>query len=747
MVVVTLMLFLCPLLRGQSVPIGIWQEHFPWRKALFTGNYGDHVFCVTGSGLFSVSVPGNEISRLHKMNGLSATGIVAAGMEESSGKIVLVYADGGIDIVVENEVFYIPDLKLATGYTNKSVYHVSCSNNKAYLSTGFGILVLNLSGFETEDTWLPAPGGVQSRINQFLPTPSYFYAATQNGGLRAPSSTTNPADFAAWEKIPGLPDQPFQALGIWNNVLYACSGNTVYRENNGTFSVFYQNTQNISSIKIAGNRMAVIENTRISLLEENGSVQEIFTYPNAAPTDIIRADNAWWIADKENGLQRRTGASVESFTPNGPYDIVEGSMAHNGQHLSASFGKVLPDGNGAGKQTGFGVYTNGIWTNYVPGQGNMPSSFPDVNTTAFHPANGYIYAGSSGGGLLELHPDGNTNLIPGTPPNANAPLQQRVHGLSFDRNGLLWLAADGASNPIAVLLKNNTIFSFPIPFTIPGNRVSQIVEDDAGQLWIISPNGNGLLCLNHNNTPDVPGDDRWRLFRAGQGNGNLPDNNVHTIAKDRNGFIWIGTNRGIGVMQCASLAISTNCEVVLPIVQQDNFAGYLFQNEQVKSIAVDGANRKWVGTNNGVWLIDAAGEKIISRFTEDNSPLPSNSILSITINGKDGTVFIATANGLCSFRGTATEAGTEGYTAKIFPNPVSPGYTGTIAIKELPRDAIVKITEPNGRLVFQTKALGGQAVWNGRDYRGNRVASGVYLVLATDEERKEHLAGKIVIVR
>ena len=200
-------------------------------------------------------------------------------------------------------------------------------------------------------------------------------------------------------------------------------------------------------------------------------------------------------------------------------------------------------------------------------------------------------------------------------------------------------------------------------------------------------------------------------------------------------------------MQCAPLAISSNCEVVLPIVQQDNFAGYLFQNEQVKSIAVDGANRKLVGTNNGVWLIDAAGEKIISRFTEDNSPLPSNSILSITINGKDGTVFIATANGLCSFRGTATEAGTEGYTAKIFPNPVPSGYTGTIAIKELPRDAIVKITEPNGRLVFQTKALGGQAVWNGRDYRGNRVASGVYLVLATDEERKEHLAGKIVIVR
>ncbi|MCM5529506.1 two-component regulator propeller domain-containing protein [Parasegetibacter sp. NRK P23] len=742
-----LMVFGCHLLYGQQVPIGVWQEHFSWRKAHFTGTSDNKVFCVTSSGLFSVSLPGNELTRLHKMNGLSATGVTAAGMEENSGTIVLVYADGGIDIVTENSIAYIPDLKLATGYPDKSVYHVSCRNNKAYLSTGFGILVLDLLRRETQDTWLPAPGGVPARINQLLPTSAFFYAATENGVLRTAAATPNPADFAAWEKLPGIPDQPIRSLAVWSNVLFACSGNTIYRENNGIFTVFYQSDQVISTIKVVENILVAIESTRIVFLTENGSVRDVITYPDAAPSDITFSDNAWWIADKENGLQRRAGANTTDFTPNGPHDIVEGNMRHNGAQLAAAFGKVFPNGTGAGKRTGFGVYTNGTWTNHIPGSGNMPAEFPDVNVTAFHPTNGNIYAGSSGGGLLELRTNGSTSLLPGVPSNQQNPQEQRVHGLVFDRNSFLWIAASGAANPIAVLLKNNAIASVPMPFSLSGNLVSQMVEDDAGQLWIVSPNGNGLVCFNHNNTPEVAADDRWRLFQAGQGNGNLPDNTVHTIAKDRNGFIWIGTNRGIGVMQCAPLALSTNCEVVLPIVQQDNFAGYLFQNEQVKAIAVDGANRKWIGTTNGVWLVDAAGDKVISRFTEVNSPLPSNNVLSITINGSDGTVFIATSNGLCSFRGTATEAKTEAYSAKIFPNPVPSGYNRTIAIKELPRDAIVKITEPNGRLVFQTKALGGQAVWNGRDYRGNRVASGVYLVLVTDEERKENLAGKIVLIR
>jgi hypothetical protein len=161
---------------------------------------------------------------------------------------------------------------------------------------------------------------------------------------------------------------------------------------------------------------------------------------------------------------------------------------------------------------------------------------------------------------------------------------------------------------------------------------------------------------------------------------------------------------------------------------------------------VDGADRKWIGTKNGAWLISNEGERVIYRFTETNSPLLGNDVRSIAINGKTGEVYFATANGICSFRSTATEGGERNENVLVFPNPVPPGYNGTIAIRGLVNNAIVKITELDGRLVYQTRALGGQAVWNGRDYRGRIISSGVYLVLVSGDGRKENLVTKIIFL-
>jgi hypothetical protein len=164
------------------------------------------------------------------------------------------------------------------------------------------------------------------------------------------------------------------------------------------------------------------------------------------------------------------------------------------------------------------------------------------------------------------------------------------------------------------------------------------------------------------------------------------------------------------------------------------------------SIAVDGADRKWVATKNGAWLVSAEGDKVIYRFTETNSPLLSNDVKRIAIDGKTGEIFFATANGICSFRSTATEGGETNNNVLVFPNPVPPGYSGTIAIRGLVNNAIVKITEMDGRLVYQTKALGGQAVWDGKDYKGRKISTGIYLVLVSNEDRSEKTSTKIVFI-
>ena len=173
-------------------------------------------------------------------------------------------------------------------------------------------------------------------------------------------------------------------------------------------------------------------------------------------------------------------------------------------------------------------------------------------------------------------------------------------------------------------------------------------------------------------------------------------------------------------------------------------AGLLFQRESVNAIAVDGANNKWIGTNNGVWLISDDAEKIIHRFTKDNSPMPSNDVRSIVIQPNSGEVFIATNEGLVSYRSEAIEPKEDNSTMTIFPNPVPSSYEGMIAIKNLVENADVRITDVAGQLVYRMKAQGGQAVWNGKNYLGVRPRTGVYYVFVSNADGSATNVGKFI---
>ena len=328
------------------------------------------------------------------------------------------------------------------------------------------------------------------------------------------------------------------------------------------------------------------------------------------------------------------------------------------------------------------------------------------------------------------------------------PTSFRVAGLVYDLDLNLWMANHGASQGLVVRKKDGSWKKFTIPFPHLGNAVSTITVDDQNRKWIISPQGNGLFCFDDGGTIDQTNDDKWRYFRQGRGNGNLPSSNVLSVACDKNGFVWVGTDRGVAIIQCGDdLFNNTLCDATLPVVQQDNFAGLLLAEEIVNDIKVDGANRKWIASKNGVWLLSADGQKTIHRFTVSNSSLLSNEVFSIVIHQLTGEVFFFTANGICSFRSTATAPATEKKKPFVFPNPVPSGFTGTIAIRDLPDNAWVRITELDGRLVHQSRSLGGQAIWNGKNYKGERVNSGVYLVYVADENNQQQVAAKIFFIR
>ena len=124
----------------------------------------------------------------------------------------------------------------------------------------------------------------------------------------------------------------------------------------------------------------------------------------------------------------------------------------------------------------------------------------------------------------------------------------------------------------------------------------------------------------------------------------------------------------------------------------------------------------------------------------------SNTILAISIEPNSGEVFIATNKGLISYRSTATEGEDFFHNVYAFPNPVKPGYEGVIAICGLVSNADVKISDIVGNVVFQTKAEGGQAIWNGRNFAGEKVQTGVYLVFCSNNDGSKTYVTKILFI-
>ncbi|MBP9196177.1 MAG: regulator, partial [Saprospiraceae bacterium] len=226
-------------------------------------------------------------------------------------------------------------------------------------------------------------------------------------------------------------------------------------------------------------------------------------------------------------------------------------------------------------------------------------------------------------------------------------------------------------------------------------------------------------------------------------------NKVNSLVVDLDGSIWVGTDRGPVVFDCGD-PFSESCRGNTRKVIVDGIPALLLRDEDILSIEVDGGNRKWFGTRNGIFVQSPDGITQEAKFDVRNSPLLDNKVTDLGFNTDSGEMFVISTGGIQSYK-TETTGGGRSHSTNVyaFPNPVRPDYTGPIAIKGLVRDANVKITDINGRLVYETKALGGQAVWDGNDYNGVRAASGIYLVFSANEntsQSSDAFVTKIMIV-
>lgn len=737
----------------------MWREHLPYQGTIDVTASSKKIYAATPYSLFSVDLATKEIERISKVAGLSETGISTIKFDLLSKKLVVAYTNSNIDVLDEKGVHNIPDLKRETISGDKNIYHIYTDNTRCYLSTGLGVVVLDAVKFEIKDSWFIGKAGGYVKTNGFTKTENYYYAATDEGLKRTPATNPDPANFSSWQNLSGtngLPASSCKAVVQFQNKLIALQNDSLFVEMGTNWMPFFANDWPVISINISENKLLICQRrsngaSQVVVLNTDATVQRTIQQPAVIsfPKNGISVNNEYWIADLYGGLSHWSGASFETYKLNSPEDIATGQLTVYNSIFYAAAGSINAAWNYQYNRSGIFKLADGSWSAYNGFHFPQLDTLLDFITIAVDTRDETVWAGSYGGGLLHIMKDGTLQIFKTNSPIGPAvgdPSSYRVSGLAFDKEHNLWVSNFGATRQLHVLKNDGTWQSFRIPLFLNADAVAQIIIDDADQKWITSPLGNGLLVFNDNQTLENLNDDQWKLYKTGAGAGNLPSNSVTSMAKDKYGFIWVGTTDGIGVIQCPQEVFSGGCETILPVIKDGAFANYLFKGEVVQSIAVDGANRKWVATSNGAWLISADGDKVLTHFTAENSPLLSSDVKSIAINGKTGEVFFATAKGISSFRGDATEATEDKGNVFVFPNPVPPGYTGSIAVKGLPENSFIKITETNGRLVYQTRALGGQVIWNGKDYKGRQAATGIYLVIAVDEAKVEKAVAKIALI-
>lgn len=750
----------CPIGHAQSTlpAIGYWRDHLNYSDTRQVVK-GDKIYAATATHLFSIDNE-KQYETYSKVNGLNDIGIQGICWDAATEQLLIAYQNSNLDVLdKKGNAKNIGDILRSSFPGNKTIRNLFCTNGLGYLSTGLGVIVVNLRKYEIKDTWVIGNNGLQTGVSGFTQLNSFFYAATDEGLKQIDINNPAPTNFANWQNISGingLSNGALQNVLSVNGQLVVHKNDSLLIQSGNVWKLLYRDPNwAIIGLKSTSGRLLVCQRSasgaaRVQQLNVSGQIEKSTSQAGviSLPKDAILDENTLWIADQFGGLSAFNNG-FERFIPNGPPGIATGAIIGNSKQMVLAAGSINSAWNYQFNRNGVYFYGD-QWSSRSYFTTPVLDSVLDFITVAIDPMDQSVWAGSFGGGLVQFPATGTPMIFK----KGNSSLQEaigdpgsyRVAGLAFDANNRLWVSNYGAPANLHVRKTDGKWQAFSVPFPLTEQASGSLVCDDNDQVWMVSPKNNGLICYKYGQL-EITNDDQWKKYAAGSNQGNLPSNNVLSIVKDRTGSIWVGTDKGIGIIRCASEVFSTSgCAAYLPVVKQGNFFGFLFKDELVQCMAVDGANRKWIGTQNGLWLLSETGEQVIEHFTENNSPLLSDNVLQVAIQPITGEVFVLTDLGICSYRSTATEPTPVTEQVLVFPNPVPPAYSGTIAIRGMKENSIVKITELNGTLVYQTRSQGGQATWNGFNYKGEKVASGVYLVLIRDDDNTDKLATKIVIV-
>jgi hypothetical protein len=745
--------------QDNNIPLGQWRLHTPYTQGKSLDIVGGKIYVACQIGSMVIDQADNSFTSLSKLNGLSDYDVDKFKYNNELGILVLAYSNGNIDLMKGNSITNVTDIKRKSIVGSKKINHIYFWHDSAFLSCDYGISLLDLKKNEVKESYENlGKGGLSNRIYASTMTNNgdSIFIASDSGIMVAPVSPyANLQDYSTWYLFKTKDSLPLKVIAgsvcTFNNKVYAGINRKGIYVFNGIYwektSIPISDTTDIYSMNVSENKILIcagLESAAMVISFDGSSYKVITSKQITHPTEAVYDHNGiLWVTDGSNGIVHNLWGTLNYQYLDGPGKSLAVFKLYNyGNNIVALsggfdnyFAPVIYEG--------YSEYNNNTWKTYD--QYNTKPVLASANTfvdVVYNPANGSLYMASFRQGLVERKSNGthvlydNVTSLPGGCVLSGIPPGLRLSGLAIDQEQNVWatsVVSSGISS-LAEINPNGTCATIPA-FSDPANYAVRVTIDDFENKWI-QCHYNGILVYNEKSG-------KTRFLSEGVGAGNLTNNYVTAMEKDKKGQMWIGTKSGVGVFYDPSIIFSSGIDVVTPIYKHYP----LLFGEYVTCIQVDGGNRKWIGTQNGLWLFNEDGTQVIANFTTENSPLLSNFIVDLEINKQTGELFIGTDKGIISYKSDATDGTDKFKDVKVFPNPVTENFNGLVGISGLATNANVKITDIYGNLMYETTAHGGTASWNLKNYNGVQAVTGVYLIYSTTTDGSEGFVSKIAVIR
>lgn len=721
------------------------------------------VYALADGALFSVNKQSEEVTAWHRGNGLNGSNIRHIAYDKDTKQLVICYADGKIDLMPDNgDTHSMLDLYQKASTMAVNINSVYVKEGKAFLSMPFGIVVVNLQKAEIEDTYYIGTDANDVNVLYTTICGDSLYAVSETD-LHTVCLKDNLVDYNYWHRCP-LPQTKGDIQGMLtsDDYVYIQQDSTMYKRTNGGWEKFLEHIRWISGGDNGHLTAYQYGNGLLDIIKDKLNIIGDY-WVNDALYDAN--SHCYWSAAPGAGICK-IGNGLQFYMPFGPINNNSYRLKFIGDELFVAGGgrwavQYMRTGD-------FSIYSNDGWrcmpaTDAQNKIGRAPEDLVSVAGNEKEP--GHFYVATYGRGVFEYkdfqaiknHNASNSTLISAAPNDPDN--YTRTDGAMVDEEGNLWVLNTGdEAFPINIMTPEKRWVGLTLYNAANKQRVSlstpwEIVVDkrNSQYKWFIDQRDVIVYLLNDGGTPTNSSDDYCygRRDFYDQDGLQIAPSAICCLTQDNDNDIWVGTPTGVFIIpSTVDFFKSNECyRVKIPRNDGTNLADYLLGTEQVNCIAIDGANRKWIGTeNSGLYLMSADGLTTEAHFTTENSLLPSNTILSIAIHPTSGEVYVGTSSGLASYRSDASAPQEDYSNAYAFPNPVRQNYSGVITITGLMENSVVSIVDEGGNLICKTRSNGGIAVWDGKNHQGKMASSGIYTALCNAPDGS-HTAIKIMVMK